>query len=146
MKEVTPVGRMWRVTMYAMCVVMVLSGPGFLALGILLDADLWAVILIAAVLSLILTPLALAMWFDVRRTARGTRRLEIAGVAGTAEILSVTPTTHDDRTRVELNLSISAPGVEPFEALHIRDSSDELQVGTTLGVVIDPCDRVFAVS
>ncbi len=146
MTEVTPVGRVWRVTMYAMCLVMVLSGPGFLALGILLDGDLWAVILIAAVLSLILTPLALAMWFDVHRTARGMRRLEVAGVAGTAEVLSVTHTSYDDRTRVELNLSISAPGVEPFEALHTRDGSDDLEVGTTLVVVVDAADRVYAVS
>ncbi|VXC38013.1 hypothetical protein [Aeromicrobium sp. 9AM] len=146
MTEVTPVGRAWRVSMYALCVVMVLSGPGFLALGILLDADLWAVILIAVVLSLILVPLGYAMGSDIRRTARGMRRLDVAGVAGTAEVLSVTHTTYEDRTRIELNLSISAPGVEPFEALHTRDGSDDLEVGTTLGVVVDPCDRFYAVS
>jgi hypothetical protein len=145
MTEVTPAGRMWRFTMYALCVVMVLSGPGFLALDLLLHASVWAGILIAAVLSLILIPLGLAMWSDVRRTARGMRRLHIVGVAGTAEILSVTPTRYDDRTRVALNLLISAPGIEPFEVVHSHDSSDDLQVGTTLGAVVDSAGRFYAV-
>ena len=85
MTEVTPVGRTWRVTMYVLCVVMGLSGPGFLALGLLLDADLWACVLIAVVLSLVLVPLGVALWSDVRRTAQGMRRLHIAGVAGTRD-------------------------------------------------------------
>lgn len=70
MTEVTPVGRVWRVTMYGLCVFMVLSGPGFLALGLMLDADLWACVLIAVVLSLVLIPLGVALWSDVRRTTR----------------------------------------------------------------------------
>lgn len=145
MTEVTPVGRSWRVTMYALCVLMVLSGPGFLALGLLLDADVWACVVIAVVLSLVLVPLGVALWSDVRRTARGMRRLRIAGVAGIAEILSVTPTSYDDRTRAELNLSIRAPGIEPFEVVHTRDGGDDLQVGTTLGAVVDATGRWYSV-
>lgn len=145
MTEVTPVGRGWRLSTYALCIVMVLSGPGFLALGLLLDADPLACILIAAAMSLFLVPLGALLWSDVRRTARGMRRLDVAGVAATAEILAVTPTSYDDRIRVELNLSINAPGIEPFEAVHRRDGGDDLQVGTTLGAVVDPDGRFYAV-
>ena len=145
MTEVTPVGRVWRMSMYALCVVMVLSGPGFLALGLLLDADLWACVLIAVVLSLVLIPLGVAMWSDVRRMARGMRRLHLAGVFATAEILSITPTNYDDSTRAELNLSISAPGIEPFEVVHTRDGGDDLQVGATLGALVDPAERWYSV-
>ena len=74
MTEVTPVGRVWRMSMYALCVVMMLSGPGFLAVGLLLDADAWACVLIAVVLSLVLIPLAVALWSDVRRTAQEMSR------------------------------------------------------------------------
>lgn len=145
MTEVTPVGRAWRLTMYAWCVVMVLSGPGFLALGLLLDANVWAGIVIGAALSLILVPLAVAMWSDIGRTARGMRRLHTAGVAATAEVLAVSPSSHDEGTRVELKLWIDAPGVEPFEATHTRDGGDGLEVGTTLAAVVDPADRIYSV-
>lgn len=144
MTEVTPVGRVWRMSMYALCVVMVLSGPGFLALGLLLDADAWACVLIAVVLSLVLIPLGVALSSDVRRAARGMRRLQVAGVAATAEILSITSTSYDDRTRAELSLSISAPGIEPFEVSHTRDGTDDLEVGATLGAVVDTTGRWYA--
>jgi hypothetical protein len=75
MKEVTPIGRVRRLTTYALCVVMVLSGPGFLALGLMLDADVWPCVLIAVVLSLVLVPLAIALGSDVRRTAQEMRRV-----------------------------------------------------------------------
>ena len=145
MTEVTPVGRTWRLSTYGLCLVMVLSGPGFLALDLLLDANIWAGIVIGALLSLILVPLAIAMWSDVGRTARRMRRLDAAGVPATAEVLSVTPTSYDDRTRVELKLWIDAPGIEPFEALHTRDDSTDLDVDTTLGAVVDPAERLYAV-
>jgi hypothetical protein len=145
MTEVTAVGSVWRLTMYVLCIVMVSSGPGFLALGLMLDASVWGFIVVAAVLSLVLIPLGIALWFDVRQTVRGMRRLHQRGVAGTAEILSVTPSNHDDRVRVELSLSISAPGVEPFEALHTRDSSEHLQVGTTLETRVDPAGCFYTV-
>lgn len=145
MTEVTPVGRGWRLSTYALCIVMVLSGPGFLALGLLLDADPLACLLIGAAMSLVLMPLGAFLWSDVRRTALGMRRLDVAGVAATAKILAVTPTAYDDRVRVELNLSIIAPGIEPFEAVHLRDGGDDLQVGTTLGAVVDPDGRFYAV-
>ena len=145
MTEITPAGRVWRLAMYALCIVMVLSGPGFLALGLLLHASVWACVVIAGLLSLILVPLGLVLWSDVRRTARGMRRLHAAGVAGTAKILSITPTSYDDRIRVKLRLWISAPGIEPFEALHTRDGSDDVEVGTTLGAVVDPTGRVYSV-
>jgi hypothetical protein len=144
--EVTPAGRMWRFTMYALCVVMALSGPGFLALALLLDANRWAGILIAGALTAILAPLAVALWSDVRRTVRRMRRLRTAGVSATAEVLAVRPTNHDEGTRVELDLWISAPGIEPFEVLHTRDGGEDLQVGTTLGAVVDATGRLYAMN
>ena len=145
MTEVTPLGRGRRMATYALCIVMVLSGPGFLALGVLLDAHVWACIAIAAVLSLVLIPLGVAMWSDVQRTARGMRRLHLAGVFATAEILSITPTSYDDSTRAELNLSISAPGIESFEVVHTREGGDDLLVGATLAAVVDATGRWYAV-
>ncbi|KAA1395397.1 hypothetical protein [Aeromicrobium ginsengisoli] len=145
MTEVTPAGRVARLAMYALCVVMASSGPGFLALSLLLHADLWAGLLIGALLTLILVPLGVAMWSDVRSTARRMRRLTAAGVPATAEVIAVRPTTYDSNTRVELRLWINAPGVEPFEASHTRDGGSRLEVGTTLGAVVDPDGRLYAV-
>jgi low temperature requirement protein LtrA len=82
MTEVTPVGSGWRVTMYALCILMVLSGPGFLALGVLLDAHAWACSAIAAVLSLVLIPLGLTLGRDVRRSRLSQRRLAERSRAG----------------------------------------------------------------
>ena len=76
MVQVAPSVRLSRLGTYALCVVMVLSGPGFLALGLLLDAHVWACIVIAAVLSLILVPLGLRLGSDVRRTATQRRFAE----------------------------------------------------------------------
>src|SRR5215213_1030127 len=118
MTEVTPAGRVWRFAMYALCILMGLSGPGFVALDLLLDASVWAGILIGGTMTLILVPLGIAMWNDVRSTARHMRRLSVAGVPATAEVLAVRPTAYDSGTRVALRLRINAPGVEPFEAEH----------------------------
>jgi hypothetical protein len=73
---VTRVGRTRRLPTYALCVVMMLSGPGFLALGLMLDAEVWAVVLIATVLSLVLVPLGLTLGHDVMRTADQRRLAE----------------------------------------------------------------------
>src|SRR5687768_13104444 len=113
MTEVTPVGRVWRLSMYALCILMLLSGPGFLALSLMLDASVWAGVLIGGLLSWCLVPLGIVLWSDIGRTARGMRRLSMAGVPGTAEVSSVTPTRYDDRTRLQLKLWIKAPGIEP---------------------------------
>jgi hypothetical protein len=145
MTEVTPAGRVARLAMYALCIVMVASGPGFVALDLLLDASLWAGLLIGGAMTLILVPLGLALWNDVRSTARRMRRLRTKGVPATAEVLAVRPTTYDGNTRVELRLWIDAPGIEPFEARHTRGGSDDLQVGTTLGAVVDPDGRLYTV-
>lgn len=146
MTEVVPVGRLWRASMYVVCIFVVLSGPAFLVLAHVLGASLWIGVLIGALLSLILIPVGLAMWFDVRRTARGMRRLDTAGIAGHATILSITSSSYDDRTRVALRLRVNAPGVEPFEALHTRDEDDALEVGATLGVVVDPVGHFYALT
>lgn len=61
---------------YALCIVMVLSGPGFLLLGILLDAHVWACVAIAAVLSGVLVPLGLRLGSDSTRTATQRRLAE----------------------------------------------------------------------
>jgi hypothetical protein len=145
MTEVTPAGRAWRLAMYALCVVMVVSGPGFFALDLLLDANRLAGILIGTTMTVILVPLGIVLWNDVRRTARGMRRLRTAGVPATAEVLAVTPSRHDEGTRIEVNLWISAPGVEPFGATHSRDGGDGLEVGSTLGAVVDQAGRLYAV-
>ena len=77
MVEVARSVLLWRrVPVYALCSVMIASGPGFLALGLLLDANVWACIVIAAVLSLILVPLGLTLGRDVRRTATQRRLAE----------------------------------------------------------------------
>ncbi|MEV7397684.1 hypothetical protein [Aeromicrobium sp. NPDC092404] len=81
MTEVTPPGRNWRFASYALCALMALSGPGFLALGVLLDAHVWTTLAIAAVLSAILLPLAFTLARDAWRSA-GQRRLADRSRAG----------------------------------------------------------------
>ena len=76
MVQVAPGVRLSRLGTYALCVVMVLSGPGFLALGLLLDASVWACVVIAAVMSLLLVPLGVTLGRDVTRTLTQRRLAE----------------------------------------------------------------------
>jgi membrane protein implicated in regulation of membrane protease activity len=65
-----------RLATYALCLVMFLSGPGFLALVLLLDASVWAGIVIAAALSLVLVPLGVTLGRDVTQAADQRRLAE----------------------------------------------------------------------
>ncbi|MEE6260738.1 hypothetical protein [Plantactinospora sonchi] len=79
------------------------------------------------------------------RARRDLRRLEAVGVAATAEITAVRPTSLGEESGVELNLLISGPGFEPFESTSQCKDDSALTVGARLNAVVDPTDRLYAI-
>ncbi|MGC4806654.1 hypothetical protein [Micromonospora sp. DT233] len=82
----------------------------------------------------------------VARSRRDARRLSVAGVAATAEILTVAHHLGGEDPGLELRLRISGPGFATFEADTIRPDGPALVAGAVLPVVVDPTDRLFAIT
>ncbi|KXK59933.1 hypothetical protein AWW66_21665 [Micromonospora rosaria] len=79
------------------------------------------------------------------RARRELHRLEAVGVAATAEITAVRPTSLGEESGVELSLLISGPGFEPFESTSQCKDDPALTVGARLNAVVDPTDRLYAI-
>jgi hypothetical protein len=74
-------------------------------------------------------------------SSRDNRRPRASGAPGTAEVLSV-----DSREdSVAAVLRIQADGLEAFEADAVF-SGGHVRVGAQVDVVVDPSDRLFAVT
>nr|BFE62953.1 hypothetical protein GCM10020063_074790 [Dactylosporangium thailandense] len=84
-------------------------------------------------------------WRLVTRSRRDARRLDAAGVAATAEILTVSNHLGGEDPGLELRLRISGPGFATFEADTIRPDDPALRPGAALPAVVDPADRLFRV-
>jgi hypothetical protein len=82
----------------------------------------------------------------VARSRRDARRLSAAGVAATAEILTVAHHLGGEETGLDLRLRISGPGFATFEADTVRAADPALVPGAVLAVVVDPADRLFAIA
>lgn len=79
------------------------------------------------------------------RARQDHRRLEAVGVAATAEITAVRPTSLGEESGIELSLLISGYGFEPFESASQCKEHPSLRVGARLNAVVDPANRLYAI-
>ncbi|BCL17308.1 hypothetical protein [Micromonospora sagamiensis] len=79
------------------------------------------------------------------RARRDLRRLETVGVAATAEITAIRPTSLGEEEGIELSLLISGPGFAPFGSASQCKDHPALKVGARLNAVVDPSDGLYVI-
>ncbi|WP_328345973.1 hypothetical protein [Micromonospora sp. NBC_00421] len=84
-------------------------------------------------------------WRVVSRSRRDARQLDAAGVAATAEILTVAPHLGGEDPGLVLHLRIRGPGFATFEADTIRPDDPGLVPGALLTAVVEPTTRLYRV-
>jgi len=143
-----PIGALLcRLTFLAIC----LPGPFLLAAAATLDpprspTDFWGLLAGGVLATIVGVGFGVFGWRLVTRSRRDARRLSAAGVAATAEILTVANHLGGEDPGLELHLRISGPGFATFEADTIRADDPALVPGALLAAVVDPVDRLFAIT
>jgi hypothetical protein len=146
--RIGPIGALLcRLLFLAIC----LPGPVLLASAVPLDprqspADLWGMLAGDVLATIVGVGFGVFGWRLVTRSRADARRLAAAGVAATAEILTVANYLAGDDPGLELRLRISGPGFATFEADTIRAHDPALVPGSVLAAVVDPADRLFSVA
>ncbi|WP_238012867.1 hypothetical protein KZZ52_22565 [Dactylosporangium sp. AC04546] len=142
-----PIGALLcRLMFLAIC----LPGPVLLIVAVRLDpprspADFWGLLAGGTVTTIAGVGFGVFGWRLVTRSRRDARRLSAAGVAATAEILTVANHLGED-PGLTLRLRVSGPGFATFEADTIRADDPALVPGTLLTAVVDPADRLFSIT
>ncbi|MEV7229769.1 hypothetical protein AB0M79_22490 [Polymorphospora sp. NPDC051019] len=146
--RIGPIGALLcRLVFLAIC----LPGPVLLAAAITLDqprspADFWGLVAGDVLVTIIGVGFGAFGWRLVTRSRRDARRLSAAGVAATAEVLTVANHLGGEDPGLELHLRISGPGFATFEADVIRADDPGLVPGALLTAVVNPTDRLFAIT
>ncbi|MET8357408.1 hypothetical protein [Micromonospora sp. NPDC005171] len=146
--RVGPIGALLsRFVFLAIC----LPGPVLLAAAVTLDpppssTDFWGLLAGGVLATAVGVGFGVFGWRVVARSRRDTRRLAAAGVAATAEVLAVANHLDGENPGLELRLRISGPGFTPFEVDTIRPDDSSLVPGAVLAAVVDPADRLFAIT
>ncbi|WP_432967492.1 hypothetical protein [Dactylosporangium sp. CA-233914] len=142
-----PIGALLcRVVFLAIC----LPGPVLLAVAVTRDprqapADFWGLLAGGVLVTIAGAGFGVFGWRLVTLSRRDARRLAAAGVAATAEILTVANHLGGEDPGLELRLRISGPGFAAFEAGTIRADDPALVPGAVLAAVVDPADRLFSI-
>ncbi|GHJ12718.1 hypothetical protein [Micromonospora sp. AKA38] len=144
--RIGPVGALLcRVMFLAIC----LAGPVLLVPVVsqsqnLSTVDFWG--LLAGDLLMTVVGVGFGVWGLrlVTRSRRDMRRLAAAGVAATAEVLTVANNLGGEEPGLRLRLRISGPGFTTFEVEAVRPDDPALVPGALLAVVVDPAERVFS--
>ncbi|MEV0733174.1 hypothetical protein [Polymorphospora sp. NPDC050346] len=128
-----------------------LPGPVLLAAALTLDqprsaVDFWGLLAGGVLTTIVGVGFGVFGWRLVTRSRRDARRLSAAGVAATAEVLTVANHLGGEDPGLELHLRISGPGFATFEADTIRADDPALVPGALLPAVVDPADRLFAIT
>ncbi|MFJ6198076.1 hypothetical protein [Micromonospora sp. NPDC092111] len=143
-----PIGALLcRLTFLAIC----LPGPVLLAVAVALDppwssADFWGLLAGGVLVTIVGVGSGVFGLRLVTRSRGDARRLSVAGVAATAEILAVANHLGGEDPGLELRLRISGPGFATFEADTIRADDPGLVPGALLAAVVDPVDRLFSIT
>ncbi|MEU1360082.1 hypothetical protein ABZ356_09600 [Micromonospora zamorensis] len=146
--RIGPIGALLsRLMFLAIC----LPGPVLFAAAATLDpppspTDFWGLIVGGVLATIVGVGFGVVGWRLVTRSRRDARRLSAAGVAATAEILTVANHLGGEDPGLELHVRISGPGFVTFEADTIRADDPALVPGALLAVVVDPVDRLFAIA
>ncbi|MBE1487991.1 hypothetical protein [Plantactinospora soyae] len=128
-----------------------LPGPVLLAVGVTVDprqspTDFWGLLAGGVLATIVGVGFGVFGLRLVTRSRRDARRLATAGVAATAEVLTVANHLGGEDPGLELRLRISGPGFATFEADTIRADDPALVPGTLLAVLVDPTDRLFSIT
>ncbi|WP_406070439.1 hypothetical protein [Micromonospora sp. NBC_01638] len=143
-----PIGAtLCRLAFLAIC----LPGPVLLAAAVTLDpprspTDFWGLLAGGVLATIIGVGFGVFGLRLVTRSRRDGRRLSAAGVAATAEILTVANHLGGEDPGLELHLRVSGPGFATFEADTIRADDPALVPGALLAAVVDPADRLFSIT
>ncbi|WDZ82421.1 hypothetical protein [Micromonospora cathayae] len=128
-----------------------LPGPVLLAVAVTLGpsrspTDFWGLLAGGALATVVGVGSGVFGWRLVTRSRRDARRLAAGGVAATAEIIAVTNHLGGEDPGLELRLRVSGPGFATFEAETVRADDPALVPGASLPAVVDPVDRLFAIT
>ncbi|MFG2051466.1 hypothetical protein ACGFIW_29040 [Micromonospora sp. NPDC048935] len=145
--RIGPIGALLcRLVFLAIC----LPGPVLFAVAVTLDpvpspADFWGLLAGGVLGTIVGVGFGVFGLRLVTRSRRDARRLSAAGVAATAEILTVANHLGGEDPGLELHLRISGPGFATFEADTVRADDPALVPGALLAAVVDPVDRLFSI-
>lgn len=146
-RSIGPIGAfLCRVAFLAIC----LPGPILLAADIsqagkLSTQDTWGLLAGGVLTTIVGVGFGMFGFRVVNRSRRDARRLAAAGVAATAEILTVANHLGGEDPGLVLRLRISGPGFETFEAETTHPVDAALTPGVVLAAVVDPADQLFTV-
>ncbi|MEU7618460.1 hypothetical protein AB0M91_22905 [Micromonospora rifamycinica] len=145
--RIGPVGAfLCRLVFLAIC----LPGPALLAADVLGDlpesaGERWGLLAGGVFTTVVGVGFGLFGWRVVDRSRRDARQLDAAGVAATAEILTVAYHLGGEDPGLLLHLRIHGPGFAAFEADAVRPDDPALVPGALLTAVVDPADRLYRV-
>ncbi|MFI9644135.1 hypothetical protein ACIG87_29465 [Micromonospora sp. NPDC051925] len=108
--------------------------------------DFWGLVAGGVFLTIVGTGFGLFGWRLVTRSRRDARQLAAAGVAATAEILTVADHLGGEDPGLVLRLRISGPGFATFEAETTCADNPAHVPGALLSAVVDPADRLYRVT
>ncbi|WP_426505615.1 hypothetical protein ACPPVO_47855 [Dactylosporangium sp. McL0621] len=145
--RIGPIGALLsRLTFLAIC----LPGPVLLAAAATRDrerspTDFWGLLAGGVFVTILGAGAGVFGLRLVTRSRRDARRLAAAGVAATAEILTVANHLGGEDPGLELRMRISGPGFATFEADTTRGDDPALVPGALLAAVVDPTDRLYSI-
>ncbi|WP_431905730.1 hypothetical protein [Micromonospora carbonacea] len=142
-----PIGALLcRLVFLAIC----LPGPALLVAALTMEPppstkDFWGLLAGAAFMTVVGVGFGVLGLRLVARSRRDARHLSAAGVAATAEILSVADRVDGEDPGLTLRLRISGPGFAAFEADVNRPVDPALVPGAALPATVVPADRLFSI-
>ncbi|MFI7436328.1 hypothetical protein [Micromonospora haikouensis] len=145
--RIGPIGALLcRLVFLAIC----LPGPALLVAGLTLDPppspkDFWGLLAGGAFATIVGVGFGVFGLRLVARSRRDARRLSAAGVAATAEVLTVADRVDGEDPGLTLRLRVSGPGFAAFEADVNRPVDPALVPGAALPATVVPADRLFSI-
>lgn len=145
--RIGPIGAfLCRVCFLAIC----LPGPIMLAFTVAKGADLstkdfWGLLAGDVLTTIVGVGFGVFGFRIVNRSRRDARQLAAAGVAATAEILTVANHLGGEDPGLMLRVRVSGPGFAAFEADTTKPDDAALMPGVVLTAVVDPSDRLYVI-
>ncbi|MEU7876097.1 hypothetical protein [Dactylosporangium sp. NPDC049140] len=145
-----PIGPIGALLSRLMFLAICLPGPVLLAAAVTRDperspTDFWGLLAGGVFVTILGVGAGVFALRLVTRSRRDARRLAAAGVAATAEILTVANHPGGEDPGLQLRMRISGPGFATFEADTTRADDPALVPGAILAAVVDPADRLFSI-
>lgn len=145
--RIGPIGALLcRLVFLAIC----LPGPALLVAALTVDPppspkDFWGLLAGDVFMTIVGVGFGVFGLRLVARSRRDARQLSAAGVAATAEVLTVADRLDGEDPGLTLRLRVSGPGFAAFEADVNHSTDPALVPGATLPATVDPADRLFSI-